>query len=196
MKRAEEAFRIVGVPVDFLSRYPFELSGGMRQRAMIAMSLVTNPDLIVLDEPTSALDLLTQANVMNVLKRIKKDFGTTFILITHDIGTASELADEVAVMYAGKMVERSDARRFYTNALHPYSEALMASVPTLREDKDLHFIPGQPPSLIDPPKGCRFAARCPKRFDKCSQAPIPREVHPGQHVQCWLYDEEETRHAQ
>lgn len=196
MKRAEEAFKTVGVPVDFLNRYPFELSGGMRQRAMIAMSLVSQPDLVVLDEPTSALDLLTQANVMNVLKRIKQEFGTTFILITHDIGTASELADEVAVMYAGKMVERSDARRFYTDSLHPYSEALMASVPTLREDKDLSFIPGQPPSLINPPTGCRFAARCPKRFDKCSQEPQSHEVHEGQHVACWLHEVGEIRHAQ
>lgn len=196
MKKAEESFRIVGVPVDFLHRYPFELSGGMRQRAMIAMALVANPDLVVLDEPTSALDLLTQANVMNVLKEIKQEFGTTFILITHDIGTASELADEVAVMYAGKMVERSDARKFYTNAGHPYSQALMASVPTLREDKELNFIPGQPPSLINPPKGCRFAARCPMRFEKCAEEPQTKEISEGQYVQCWLHEVGEMRDAQ
>lgn len=196
MKKAEEAFKIVGVPVDFLHRYPFELSGGMRQRAMIAMSLVSQPDLVVLDELTSALDLLTQANVMNVLKRIKQEFGTTFILITHDIGTASELADEVAVMYAGKMVERSDAQRFYDDALHPYSQALMASVPTLREDKALHFIPGQPPSLINPPSGCRFAARCPKRFEKCDEQPGTTIMSESQHVQCWLHESGEIRHAQ
>ena len=147
-------FKIVGMPLDFLRRYPFELSGGMRQRATIAMSLVTNPKLVILDEPSSALDLLTQANLMNVLKRIKHDLGTTFILITHDIGTASELADEIAVMYAGELVEHCDAKYFYTDAHHPYSRKLMASVPTLREDKDLQFIPGQPPSLINPPKGC------------------------------------------
>lgn len=194
MKRAEEAFRIVGVPVDFLQRYPFELSGGMRQRAMIAMSLVSSPDLVVLDEPTSALDLLTQANVMNVLKRIKEEFGTTFILITHDIGTASELADDVAVMYAGKMVEKRRAEEFYTDPLHPYSAALMASVPTLREDKELNFIPGQPPSLIDPPTGCRFAARCPKRFDRCGQQPPETGVGEGQHVQCWLHTAGEIGH--
>lgn len=196
MKKAEDAFRIVGVPLDFLHRYPFELSGGMRQRAMIAMSLVSNPDLVVLDEPTSALDLLTQANVMNVLKRIKEEFGTTFILITHDIGTASELADEVAVMYAGKMVEMRNAEHFYTDALHPYSEALMASVPTLREDKDLNFIPGQPPSLIKPPTGCRFAARCPVRFGKCDQQPASTNIGEGQHVQCWLHEAGEIGHAQ
>lgn len=196
MKKAEEAFRIVGVPVDFLHRYPFELSGGMRQRAMIAMSLVSNPDLVILDEPTSALDLLTQANVMNVLKRIKEEFGTTFILITHDIGTASELADDVAVMYAGKMVEMRQAEHFYTDALHPYSEALMASVPTLREDKPLQFISGQPPSLINPPTGCRFAARCPQRMDKCTQEPPTTKVGERQHVQCWLHEVGEIGHVQ
>lgn len=196
LKKAEEAFRIVGVPLDFLDRYPFELSGGMRQRAMIAMSLVSRPELVILDEPTSALDLLTQANVMNVLKRIKHEFGTTFILITHDIGTASELADDVAVMYAGKMVELRNAEHFYTDAAHPYSEALMASVPTLREDKALNFIPGQPPSLINPPSGCRFAARCPKRFDKCDQQPTSTNIGEGQHVQCWLHEAGEIGHAQ
>lgn len=195
-ERAAEAFRIVGIPVDFLNRYPFELSGGMRQRAIIAMALVTRPELVVLDEPTSALDLLTQANVMNVLKRIKQDFGTTFILITHDIGTASELADEVAVMYAGKMVEHADAEDFYTNALHPYSEALMSSVPTLRQRKELQFVSGQPPSLINPPTGCRFAERCPKKFEKCSKEPPTERVGQDKHVQCWLHTNGEMSHAQ
>lgn len=188
-ERAREAARIVGIPVDFLERYPFELSGGMRQRVTIAMSLIADPDLVVLDEPTSALDVLTQANLMNVLKRIKQEFGTTFILITHDIGTASELADEVAVMYAGQMVERAPAAKFYSTPRHPYSQKLMASVPTLREDKDLEFIPGQPPSLIDPPKGCRFADRCPMRFAKCDTEPPVVEVEKGQFVKCWLYEE-------
>lgn len=142
--RVAEVFKIVGLPTDFLSRYPFELSGGMRQRATIAMALASNPKLVVLDEPSSALDLLTQANLMNVLKKIKQETNTTFILITHDIGTASELADEVAVMYAGEMIEYASAEYFYTDAHHPYSQKLMASVPTLREDKELGFIPGQP----------------------------------------------------
>ena len=194
--RAAEVFEIVGLPVDFLQRYPFELSGGMRQRAIIAMALASDPKLIVLDEPSSALDLLSQANLMNVLKRIKQTINTTFILITHDIGTASELADEVAVMYAGKMVEYASAEYFYTDAHHPYSQKLMASVPTLREDKDLAFIPGQPPSLINPPTGCRFAARCEKRFEKCSMQPRTTDLGNGATVQCWLFDETgEVKHA-
>ncbi len=182
----QKMFQHVGVPDDFISRYPFELSGGMRQRVALAMALVTSPSLIVMDEPTSALDLLTQANIMNVLKRIKHELGTSFILITHDIATSSELADEVAIMYAGQIVETGDARDFFPAPLHPYSQLLMASVPRLRSDSDPMFITGQPPSLIDLPKGCRFAARCPFRMDKCSEEPpvIQKEYRK---VKCWLY---------
>jgi peptide/nickel transport system ATP-binding protein len=183
---AQKMFQHVGVPLDFMQRYPFELSGGMRQRVAIAMSLVTSPSLIVLDEPTSALDVLTQANIFNVLKRIKKELGGSFILITHDIATSSELADEVAVMYAGQIVETSDAHRFFTAPQHPYSQKLMASVPRLRRTKDLEFITGQPPSLVNPPTGCRFKARCPFRFEKCDQDPPVIEKE-GRKVRCWLY---------
>ena len=152
LEKVRHLFNLLGLSTDFLNRYAFELSGGMRQRVAIAMALISDPDVVVLDEPTSALDLLTQANIMNVLKRIKKDMGMTFVFITHDVGTASELADVVAVMYAGEMVELAPAENFYTDPLHPYSERLMASVPTLREEKELQFIPGQPPSLINPPE--------------------------------------------
>lgn len=186
LEQARKMFEHVGVPVDFLSRYAFELSGGMRQRVAIAMALVTAPDLIVLDEPTSALDVLTQANIMNMLKRVKQEMGTSFILITHDVATSSELADRVAVMYAGQIVETSDAGRFFTEPLHPYSKKLMASVPRLRGDVEPDFITGQPPSLIRPPKGCRFAARCPERFDRCAEEPpLMRTRVRG--VKCWLY---------
>jgi oligopeptide/dipeptide ABC transporter ATP-binding protein len=183
---ARKMFQHVGVSADFLSRYPFELSGGMRQRVAIAMSLVTSPNLVVLDEPTSALDVLTQANIFNVLKRIKKELGVSFILITHDIATSSELADDVAVMYAGQVVEMSDAERFFSMPLHPYSQKLMASVPRLRGTKELEFITGQPPSLINPPVGCRFAARCTMRFEKCSEEPPVFEKE-GRRVKCWLH---------
>jgi peptide/nickel transport system ATP-binding protein len=187
IRLAKRMFQHVGVPEDFLDRYPFELSGGMRQRVALAMALVTSPSLIVLDEPTSALDLLTQANIMNVLKRIKQELGTSFILITHDIATSSELADEVAIMYAGQIVEVGHAREFFPAPLHPYAQMLMASVPRLRGDSDPMFITGQPPSLINLPKGCRFAARCPFRFDKCDQEP-PMFERKGRRVKCWLYE--------
>lgn len=179
-------FQHVGVPEDFISRYPFELSGGMRQRVAIAMALVTSPNLIILDEPTSALDVLTQANIFNVLKRLKKELGVSFILITHDIATSSELADDVAVMYAGQIVEVSDAYRFFAKPLHPYSQKLMASVPRLHGDKEPEFITGRPPSLINLPTGCRFADRCPSRFEKCVQDP-PMVEKDGRKVKCWLY---------
>ena len=187
LETARKMFQNVGVPEDFLVRYPFELSGGMRQRAAIAMALITSPSLIVLDEPTSALDLLTQANIMNVLKRIKHGFGTSYILITHDIATSSELADDVAVMYAGQIVEVGDAFRFFEEPLHPYAKKLMASVPRLRGVTEPDFIVGQPPSLIAPPSGGRFAERCPSRFAKCAQEP-PTYDREGRKVKCWLYE--------
>src|SRR5512147_357789 len=187
LQLALKMFQHVGVPADFITRYPFELSGGMRQRVAIAMALVTSPSLIVLDEPTRALDLLTQANIFNVLKRIKQGFGTSYILITHDIATSSELADEVAVMYAGQIVEVGDASDFFPAPLHPYAQMLMASVPRLRSDSDPMFITGQPPSLIDLPSGCRFKARCPFRFEKCDEEP-PMFGRNGRKVKCWLYE--------
>lgn len=187
LERAAEVFGLVGLPADFLQRYPFELSGGMRQRAVLAMALVTEPALVILDEPTSALDVLTQANIMNVLKRIKRELGTSFLLITHDVATSSEIADRVALMYAGELVELADARGFFHEPAHPYARLLMASVPRLRALRQPQHIPGQPPSLLDPPAGCRFADRCPSRFERCA-------THPGLFAQagagstrCWLY---------
>lgn len=187
LERAKATFQLVGVPVDFLHRYAFELSGGMRQRAVIAMALVMSPPLVILDEPTSALDVLTQAHIMNALKQIRRQLETSFLLITHDIAASSEMANRVAVMYAGQLVELSDAARFYPAPLHPYSQKLMASVPSLRQDKRPEFIPGQPPSLINPPQGCRFAPRCPFRFSQCQQEPPLLELGGGQQVKCWLY---------
>lgn len=187
LEQASEVFRLVGVPADFLQRYAFELSGGMRQRTAIAMALVTKPSLIILDEPTSALDVLTQANIMNILKGIKREFERSLILISHDVATSSELADWVAVMYAGQLVELSDAAKFYHVPLHPYSQGLMASVPRLRQDRRPEFVPGQPANLVNPPKGCRFAPRCPVRFSRCEQEPPLAGRGDGRRVKCWLY---------
>lgn len=184
--QAKKMFQHVGVPEEFLTRYAFELSGGMRQRSAIAMALVTAPELIILDEPTSALDVLTQANIFNVLKQLKRELAISYILITHDIATSSELADKVAVMYAGQIVEVSQAVQFFIEPLHPYSKMLMDSVPRLRFYKEPDFIVGQPPSLLNPPTGCRFAARCPRRFEACKEEP-PVYVRDGRLVKCWLY---------
>ncbi len=186
-ERAREVFSLVGIPLDFMERYPFELSGGMRQRAIIAMALIARPVLVILDEPTSALDVLTQANIMNALKKIKHELNQSFIFITHDIATSSELADEVICMYAGQIVEHSSAARFYRRSLHPYSQKLMASVPTLRGEKKPDFIAGEPPSLFNPPEGCRFAPRCPEKFARCREEP-PLFSHEDGAVRCWLYE--------
>ena len=186
LQQAKKMFQQVGVPNDFINRYAFELSGGMRQRVAIAMSLVSLPELVILDEPTSALDVLTQANIFNVLKRIKIDLGMSFILITHDIATSSELADDVGVMYAGQIVETGDAHRFFDAPLHPYSIKLMNSVPKLRARQEPDFITGQPPSLLNPPTGCRFKDRCPSRFELCDEEPPTFEID-GRTVKCWLH---------
>jgi oligopeptide/dipeptide ABC transporter ATP-binding protein len=130
---------------------------------------------------------------MNVLKVIRRELKTSFILITHDVATSSELADRVAVMYAGQIVELSDAARFFREPLHPYSQKLMASVPRLRQDKKLEFIPGEPPSLLSPPMGCRFAPRCPLRFERCDQEPPAIVVEEGRQVKCWLYEKGVSR---
>ncbi len=187
LERAAEAFQWVGISTDFLARYPFELSGGMRQRAVLAMALVTEPDLVILDEPTSALDVLTQANIMNVLKRIKRDRGTSFILITHDVGTSSEIADRVALMYAGQIVELADAARFFPEPAHPYARMLMDSVPRLKVVKQPDFIPGHPPNLLRLPEGCRFADRCPHRFARCADHPPLFDLGERRESRCWLH---------
>jgi oligopeptide/dipeptide ABC transporter ATP-binding protein len=205
LEQAARTFELVGVAGDFLRRYPFELSGGMRQRVVLAMALVTEPEVVILDEPTSALDVLTQASIMNLLKRIKAELGTSFLLITHDVATSSELADRVALMYAGQLVEVSDAETFFTNPAHPYARLLMASVPRLHQGESPVHIPGQPPSLLAPPVGCRFADRCPERFERCAQMPSERTLSERHHVRCWLHADpvgcgeartaSQTRHA-
>ncbi len=193
MKKAEaleqtgEVLKHVGVPGDFFRRYPFELSGGMRQRVAIAMALVTNPPLVLLDEPTSALDVLTQANIMNTLKRIKQESDRSFVIISHDVAACSELADSVAVMYGGQMVEIATASDFFSEPLHPYSQMLMDSVPRLRQKKQPEFIPGQPVLLIEPGKGCRFGPRCPHCKSACEQQPPVITRDNGRKVNCWIY---------
>ena len=188
-KRAIEALRLVGIHESFVERYPFELSGGMKQRTVIAMALVANPKIVILDEPTSALDVITQANIMNLLKRLKKELGLTYIFITHDIALSSELADKIAVMYAGEIQEIADAEIFYKKPFHPYSQKLMASVPTLRTEKKLEFIRGAPPSLLSPPPGCRFHPRCPSVFDRCSKEnPGVFDLGSEHCVKCWWFE--------
>lgn len=192
LKKARQLMELMGMPGAFAERYPFELSGGMKQRAAIVMALITSPEIVILDEPTSALDVLTQANIINLLKRIKNEFRLSYIFITHDLSLASELANKVAVIYAGKIVELSSADVFYMEPKHPYSRGLVSSVPTLSTDRKPEFISGAPPSLIDPPSGCRFNPRCKFAWDKCrSEEPGMFDLGEGHLVRCWRYGDKE-----
>jgi peptide/nickel transport system ATP-binding protein len=188
VKIAEEALRSVGLAKDVLMRYPFELSGGMKQRVVIAMAIMMRPRLVILDEPTSALDVITQANIMNLLKELKAKFDLSYILITHDIALASEIADKIGVMYAGRLVEMAPADVFFRRPKHPYSQKLLAAMPTLREEKSIEYIPGDVPSLITPPPGCRFHPRCPYAIKgKCEKEEPQTKQIDGSEVACWLY---------
>ena len=188
IKIAGDALESVGLSRDVLTKYPHQLSGGMKQRVIIAMAIQAKPKLIILDEPTSALDVMTQANIMNLLKRLRREFKLSYIFITHDLALASELADKVLVLYAGKVAEFGSADLIYTEPKHPYTQGLMSSIPTLREDKKLSFIPGEVPSLINPPSGCRFHPRCPYAMDICRREEPPLITLGNDHkVACWLY---------
>ena len=189
LELAKEALKDVGLHEDVIKRYPHELSGGMKQRVVIAMALILKPPLVILDEPTSSLDLITQANIMNLLKKLKKEHKLTYLFITHDLPLASELADHIAVMYAGKIVELGPSEEILLNPKHPYTMLLIGSVPTLRVDKEeLKYIPGTVPSLIDPPTGCRFHPRCPYKFDPCDKKePEFKEIGRNHYVACFQY---------
>jgi len=171
--------------------YPFELSGGMRQRAMIAMALIRRPKLLLADEMTTALDVTVQAQILQLLRELRKEIDASVILITHDLAVVAEVCDRVAVMYAGNVVEVADVGELYTNPLHPYTQGLLASVP--RVDSTIGARPsirGSVPNLIFPPTGCRFHPRCPMAFEKCPNVkPRLVEARPGHHVACLLFGE-------
>ena len=188
---ARDYLELVKLPPETFDRYPHELSGGMKQRAVIATALVMEPSLIILDEPTSALDVGIQAQIMNLFKRLKHDLRLASLFITHDIALASDLADRIAVMYAGEIVEIGSSEDVLTAPAHPYTQKLLAAIPRLRSDNPLEFIAGAPPDLTDPPAGCRFHPRCPFAFDRCREAsPPPLPTSTGNATaRCWLFDE-------
>ncbi|HKY56256.1 MAG TPA: ABC transporter ATP-binding protein [Anaerolineales bacterium] len=195
-KRAIALLKMVGVPDPErrAEAYPHELSGGMAQRVMIAMALACVPELLIADEPTTALDVTIQAQILDLMRDMRKEMGTSVILITHDLGVVAEMAERVAVMYAGEIVEQTDVNALFDEPLHPYTQGLIGSIPILGEIKDkLDVIPGTVPNLVNLPPGCRFAPRCQARIkyscEMCSSDKKPelQEVKPGHFVRCWLY---------
>jgi len=171
-----------------LRQYPHELSGGMRQRVMIAMALATRPKLLIADEPTSALDVTVQAQILELLRELKRQFNSAILFISHDIGVISEICDRVGVMYAGNLVEVARLDQLFTEAKHPYTQGLLASIPRYGEKRELlQTIEGTVPNLIDPPKGCRFRTRCNRVFEKCSEGPPWLQLSEEHGVLCWLY---------
>lgn len=180
----------VGIPSPEIrvNQYPFELSGGMRQRVMIAMGLLLHPDILIADEPTTALDVTIQAQILQLLKDINQKFDTAIILITHDLGVIAQCAHRVAVMYAGKIVEMASTTDLFRKPLHPYTQGLLRSVPSMKKMEGmLPSIPGVVPSIYDLPKGCAFCARCPYAMDICRQGDVPAAVYPDRMVRCWKY---------
>jgi peptide/nickel transport system ATP-binding protein len=186
---------LIGLKEDVLSKYPFELSGGMRQRATIILSTLLNPSLLIADEVTSALDVSTQRAVGEMLIEFRdRKFVKSIIAITHDLAILAQIADSITIMYAGRLAEKASTDAIVNSPLHPYTQALIASLPEVgvRHDQTtLAGIPGRPPSLINPPAGCRFRDRCPFAFAKCSQTPPFEEVRAGHHVACWKVSQEE-----
>lgn len=171
---------------DIMKQYPHTLSGGMKQRVMIAMALSCSPKLLIADEPTTALDVTIQAQILELMKKIRKESNTSIILITHDLGVVAEMADRIIVMYAGQVVEEADVYELFAQPRHPYTVGLMNSIPHLRiEDEELQSIPGSVPSLKDMPQGCRYRDRCPLADNRCSQLPELREWTRGHKVRCW-----------
>jgi peptide/nickel transport system ATP-binding protein len=194
--RALELLKAVGIPraESRIDDYPHQFSGGMRQRVMIAMALINEPDLLIADEPTTALDVTTQAQILSLMTALQEEFDTAIIMITHDLGVVAEIADDVVVMYAGKVAEEGSVDEIFTRPHHPYTWGLLGSLPRLDTDVDrLVQIQGSPPSLLQPPRGCRFHPRCPYVLDVCHTIvpellPVSRSP---QHLQACHLDEDE-----
>jgi oligopeptide/dipeptide ABC transporter ATP-binding protein len=190
LDKAVEMLRLVGIPLPEkrVNEYPHQLSGGMRQRVMIAMALACNPKLLIADEPTTALDVTIQAQILELMRKLKQDLGMGIMLITHDLGIVAEMAKRVVVMYAGKVIEESDVVSIFKRPLHPYTEGLLDSVPRIDSKLEkLHVIDGMVPNPLQLPAGCRFSPRCPHAFARCRERqPDLEQVAPGRYVACFL----------
>jgi len=186
LSRTKKLLKLVGLSPMLVKRYPHELSGGMKQRVMIAMALACNPDLVIADEPTTALDVIVQAQILNLIKDLRRKLNLSAILISHDLSIIAELCDKVAIMYAGKIVEMGTVYQIFKNPRHPYTRGLIQSFPNIRAPKsEFKSIPGAPPNLLHPPPGCRFHPRCPYAKQVCKEEePEMVEVEPGHFVAC------------
>ncbi|MUM78387.1 ATP-binding cassette domain-containing protein [Pseudodesulfovibrio sp. F-1] len=186
---AVDALARVGIPnpAKVARAYPHELSGGMRQRVMIAMALACNPSLLIADEPTTALDVTVQAQILDLMNDLKARMNGSLMLITHDLGVVARMARRVAIMYAGKVVELCEVGPLFAEPLHPYTQGLLASVPVLGDRSELNPIPGIVPGIFDLPEGCRFRPRCQHAFERCTTLPPLLETGPGRQVRCWLH---------
>ena len=176
----------INLQENILQKYPHELSGGMKQRVIIAMALLLKPKFVIADEPTTALDVLTQAQIINLFKKLKRD-GTTLMFISHDLAVLSEVAEKIGVMYGGKMIEFGNSSDIFKNPKHPYTIGLLESIPRLHGDKKPKFIKGTPPDLLNVEQGCRFIDRCPEAMEKCKETPPKIKTDSG-YVLCWLYE--------
>ena len=189
----------VSLPERRLKQYPHELSGGMRQRVMIAIAFSCRPEVLLADEPTTALDVTVQAQILDLMDDLKAELGTAIVLITHDLGVVRERCDDVAVMYAGQIVEYASAQELFADPKHPYTQSLLASLPDWRRprtDEPLPSLPGQPPSLTAIPPGCPFAPRCPKRFEPCpTVVPANTRLEDNRTVRCLLYEDQAEKSA-
>ena len=187
--RAEQLFDLVGIEKRRLDAYPHQLSGGMRQRAVIAIALALNPSLLIMDEPTTALDVVVQKDILQQITKLREEMGFSILFITHDLSLLVEISTHIAIMYAGEIVEKAHARELFDQPLHPYTMGLMNSFPSIRgEKRRLTGIPGSPPDLVSPPKGCRFHPRCQHAMPICSEkAPVKKMVAEDHEVACHLY---------
>ena len=204
IKRPEALTLIGGILTDLgieegrMRAYPHQLSGGMRQRIMIGLGLILRPKLVICDEPTTALDVIVEAGFIDLLKRLQKDFNLTIVVITHNLGLVAELADRIAVLYAGQVVEDATAQDIFHEPLHPYTQGLISCVPNIDLDQEkLTTMEGSPPGLVDPPVGCAFAPRCPKVMGRCRvQEPELIEHRPGHKAACWRIGQEAPHHGE
>ena len=176
----------VNLDESVLKKFPHELSGGMKQRVVIAMALILKPKFVIADEPTTALDVLIQAQIVNLFKQLKKD-GHSFMIISHDLAVLSEVAEKIGIMYGGRMVEFGDSKEIFLEPKHPYTKGLLESIPVLSKESKPKYIPGIPPNLVNPSEGCRFYDRCPEAMEKCKKDPPKIKTKSG-YVLCWLYE--------